>query len=214
MARRGENIRKRSDGRWEGRYIKGRADGKAIWGYLYGYSYSEVKTELTRRKAMSGFYQLSGASMRFSELAELWLASFAQGVKESTLTHYQYTLHKYLLPVLGDLPVSELNESTLERLFLQILSPSDNSHKPLGTSSAQECFGMLKRICKYAARLHLMPPLELCVKLPRQKKAEPRPLSLAEQAALGHSFWTRPHPEKSGCSCKWNLACVSGKYAG
>ena len=106
MARRGENIRKRSDGRWEGRYIKGRADGKAIWGYLYGYSYSEVKTELTRRKAMSGFYQLSGASMRFSELAELWLASFAQGVKESTLTHYQYTLHKYLLPVLGDLPVS------------------------------------------------------------------------------------------------------------
>ena len=125
MARRGENIRKRSDGRWEGRYIKGRADGKAIWGYLYGYSYSEVKTELTRRKAMSGFYQLSGASMRFSELAELWLASFAQGVKESTLTHYQYTLHKYLLPVLGDLPVSELNESTLERLFLQILSPSE-----------------------------------------------------------------------------------------
>ena len=171
MARRGENIHKRKDGRWEGRYIKGRADGKAIWGYLYGYSYSEVKTELTRRKAMSGFYQLSGASMRFSELAELWLASFAQGVKESTLTHYQYTLHKYLLPVLGDLPVSELNESTLERLFLQILSPSDNSHKPLGTSSAQECFGMLKRICKYAARLHLMPPLELCVKLPRQKKA-------------------------------------------
>ena len=44
-------------------------------------------------------------------------------MKESTLTHYQYTLHKYLLPVLGDLPVSELNESTLERLFLQILSP-------------------------------------------------------------------------------------------
>ena len=112
MARRGENIHKRKDGRWEGRYIKGRADGKAIWGYLYGYSYSEVKTELTRRKAMSGFYQLSGASMRFSELAELWLASFAQGVKESTLTHYQYTLHKYLLPVLGDLPVSELNEDT------------------------------------------------------------------------------------------------------
>lgn len=32
MARRGENIHKRKDGRWEGRYIKGRADGKAIWG--------------------------------------------------------------------------------------------------------------------------------------------------------------------------------------
>lgn len=214
MARRGENIHKRKDGRWEGRYIKGRADGKAIWGYLYGYSYSEVKTELTRRKAMSGFYQLSGASMRFSELAELWLASFAQGVKESTLTHYQYTLHKYLLPVLGDLPVSELNESTLERLFLQILSPSDNSHKPLGTSSAQECFGMLKRICKYAARLHLMPPLELCVKLPRQKKAEPRPLSLAEQAALRSFLLDPPTPRKIGVLLQMELGLRIGEVCG
>ena len=35
MARRGENIRKRKDGRWEGRYIKGRTpDGKAFWGLL------------------------------------------------------------------------------------------------------------------------------------------------------------------------------------
>ena len=40
MARRGENIRKRSDGRWEGRYIKSRsADGKPCWGYVYGATY-------------------------------------------------------------------------------------------------------------------------------------------------------------------------------
>ena len=33
MARHGENIRKRKDGRWEGRYIKGRTpDGKAKLG--------------------------------------------------------------------------------------------------------------------------------------------------------------------------------------
>lgn len=44
MAKRGENIRKRKDGRWEGRYIKGRkADQTAIWGYIYGHSYNEVK---------------------------------------------------------------------------------------------------------------------------------------------------------------------------
>ena len=44
MAKRGENIRKRKDGRWEGRYIKGRnSDRTAIWGYIYGHSYNEVK---------------------------------------------------------------------------------------------------------------------------------------------------------------------------
>lgn len=32
MAKRGENIHKRKDGRWEGRYIKGRtAEGKTVW---------------------------------------------------------------------------------------------------------------------------------------------------------------------------------------
>ena len=43
MARRGENIRKRKDGRWEGRYIKARTpEGMIQWGYVYGTAYAEV----------------------------------------------------------------------------------------------------------------------------------------------------------------------------
>lgn len=215
MAKRGENIHKRKDGRWEGRYIKARdATGKPVWGYLYGHSYGEVKTELTRRKALSGFCQLSGESMRFSDLAELWLTSFAQSVKESTLAHYQYTLHKYLLPVLGSLQVASLTDSLLERLFLQILSPQDNSHKPLGASSAQECLGMLKRICKYAAHLHLMPPIELCIKLPRTKKSEPQPLSRAEQVSLRDFLLTEPTARKIGMLLQMELGLRIGEVCG
>lgn len=215
MAKRGENIHKRKDGRWEGRYIKARdTTGKPVWGYLYGHSYGEVKTELTRRKALSGFCQLSGESMRFSDLAELWLTSFAQSAKESTLAHYQYTLHKYLLPVLGSLQVASLTDSLLERLFLQILSPQDNSHKPLGASSAQECLGMLKRICKYAAHLHLMPPIELCIKLPRTKKSEPQPLSRAEQASLRDFLLTEPTVRKIGMLLQMELGLRIGEVCG
>lgn len=37
MARRGENIYKRKDGRWEGRYKSGvRADGTARYSSIYG----------------------------------------------------------------------------------------------------------------------------------------------------------------------------------
>ena len=44
MARRGENIRKRKDGRWEGRYIKARTpEGKIQWGYVYGTARSEER---------------------------------------------------------------------------------------------------------------------------------------------------------------------------
>ena len=43
MPRKGENIFKRKDGRWEGRYIKGRNGNKAVYGYVFGKSYLEVK---------------------------------------------------------------------------------------------------------------------------------------------------------------------------
>ena len=52
MARHGENIRKRKDGRWEGRYIKGRTpDGKAKLGYVYGKTYGQVRQRLVQYRA-------------------------------------------------------------------------------------------------------------------------------------------------------------------
>lgn len=74
MARRGENIRKRSDGRWEGRYIKGRsADGKPCWGYVYGATYTEVREISARKKAEYGIYNLNSTDITFSEISEQWL---------------------------------------------------------------------------------------------------------------------------------------------
>lgn len=46
MSRNGENIYKRKDGRWEGRYIKSRTPaGKAIYGYVYAKTYRDAKDE-------------------------------------------------------------------------------------------------------------------------------------------------------------------------
>lgn len=44
MGRRGENIRKRGDGRWEARIITGYDSGqRAVYHSVYGKTYSEVK---------------------------------------------------------------------------------------------------------------------------------------------------------------------------
>ena len=76
MARRGENIHKRKDGRWEGRYIKARTpEGKIQWGYIYGAAYAEVKQVLIRKKAEAGFYNLKRTDLTFEALAEAWLHS-------------------------------------------------------------------------------------------------------------------------------------------
>lgn len=116
MARRGENIRKRKDGRWEGRYIKAHTpEGKIQWGYVYGTAYVEVKRVLIQRKAEAGFYNLNRTDLTFEVLAEVWLYSLKNAIKESIYAHYSYTLHKYLLPVLSKVPVASLEESFLEQ---------------------------------------------------------------------------------------------------
>lgn len=49
MARHGENIRKRKDGRWEGRYkAYDESRGRTVYRSLYGRTYDEVKEKLIR----------------------------------------------------------------------------------------------------------------------------------------------------------------------
>lgn len=49
MSRKGENIYKRKDGRWEGRYMKGRGENSKIYyGYVYGKSHREVRERMKK----------------------------------------------------------------------------------------------------------------------------------------------------------------------
>lgn len=92
MARHGENIHKRKDGRWEGRYIKGRSEtGKAIWGYVYAYSYVDAKSALIRKKVKAADYTvpLGAQELTFSVLSELWLSTL-NDLEESSIAHYRY----------------------------------------------------------------------------------------------------------------------------
>ena len=46
MPKQGKNIYLRKDGRWEGRFIKDRIDGKAHYGYVFGRTYEEAEQKL------------------------------------------------------------------------------------------------------------------------------------------------------------------------
>ena len=215
MAKHGENIHKRKDGRWEGRYIKARTDGrKVVWGYIYGATYAEVRQRLIQKKAECGFYQLSGNEMTFEELAGQWLASASLRLKESTLVHYHYTLQRYLFPVFGGWQVKNFSERLLEQGMLQVIAPADHRHRPLGASSARECLTMLRRICKYAAHLHLMRTVEVFVKLPQMESCQTKPFSAQEQAALREFVLAAPTPRKVGLLLQMQLGLRIGEVCG
>ena len=69
MCRKGENIRKRKDGRWEARYIKYRdPEGKIHYGSLYGKTYGEVKDKRNKKNCRSPRLWTSGAKSWHFEL--------------------------------------------------------------------------------------------------------------------------------------------------
>lgn len=50
--RKGENVFKRKDGRWEARYIKGyELSSKIKYGFCYGKTYKEAKEKVTKYKS-------------------------------------------------------------------------------------------------------------------------------------------------------------------
>ena len=100
MARKGENIYKRKDGRWEARYEKGRnSKGQIIYGSLYGKSYREV-----REKKINSIVKLPVAktispseSMNICDVSTRWLESIRHTVKESTYSCYLTLIQKHIL---------------------------------------------------------------------------------------------------------------------
>lgn len=152
--------------------------------------------------------------MKFSELAAQWILSVSHGVKESTLAHYRYTLERYLLPVFGSDRLSDLDEQRLEQGMLEVISPKSGNHKPLGASSARECLSILRRICKYAAHLRLMRPVEILVKLPQFERVQTKPLSVQEQACLRDFVLEHPTTRKAGLLLQMQLGLRIGEVCG
>ena len=172
-------------------------------------------TNYHREDAMSKkIHDKTRKIVRFADLASQWLLSVSRGVKESTLAHYNYTLNRYLLPVFGEISLSSLDEQRLERGFLDVICATKGNHKPLGASSSRECLTLLRRICKYAAHLHLMCSIEILVKLPQEVRAQTKPLSTREQAALRDFVLAAPTPRKVGLLLQMQLGLRIGEVCG
>ena len=79
MSRRGTNIRKRADGRWEGRYYIVDTAGSKKCKSVYGHSYKEVTERLLSAKAASLNQTIAPkqSAITVKEVAEKWLKSIA-----------------------------------------------------------------------------------------------------------------------------------------
>ena len=106
MPRRGENIHKRKDGRWEGRYkTESNLPGKTVYRSVYGKTYTEVKrkmTEIIQKQRVLG----KAGGKKLGEVLRLWEEANSLKHKGATEARYHYLIEKHILPELGDMALS------------------------------------------------------------------------------------------------------------
>ena len=192
MARRGENIYKRRDGRWEARYIRGKkSNGKPNYGYVYAATYKEAKAKVLPLKMQHASASMSyvGFLGTLTDWSRNWIGEIKNGrIKESTLAHYASILEVHILPALGTMKLNKLRCSDLQQFADSLIS------KELSAGTIHGIMGLLNRVLSDAVKRNALltnPFVE--IDLPQKKQQRVKALTEQEQRALEVKALDSPH---------------------
>lgn len=155
MARRGENIRKRQDGRWEGRYTdKSREEGPSRVRSVYAGSYKEVKRKLEEAKRAAREPEESksmGEDIFITDMAEEWFSDVKKSKKYSTYVKYRQVYEKYLMDFFHGQKICSITmEAVEQKLFPGILIKFKMEELSLSMKKSICC--VISQILSYASR--------------------------------------------------------------
>lgn len=188
MPKIGKNIYKRRDGRWEGRYIKEYSDsGKARYGYLYARSYHELQQKMCDVQSQTGTAPMESAaksSTTFGQMADDWVHSKEQRVKESTMVKYHNLLSGYLLPMLGNKPISQLDYHCLDQMCNTLLRQGGKAKRGLSPKTVSDALALVRNILQYSADRGNPPPVGGRSITIKREHREMRVLTKQEQQTL------------------------------
>ena len=191
MPKKGENIYKRKDGRWEGRYIVSRGlDGKPKYQSVYGKTYKEIKSKMSgdAEKTVSG---KANAGMTAAEWTLRYIQSVKGAVKISTYNMYLLHLKNHIEPFFGKLKLDSLTETDLQKFVY--------SMSGLSASSVRVVFSTLKDALCAAYKLGFVKSnVWSDIKLPKMKKHETYAFSQLEQRMIENALNIEGDPNEIG----------------
>ncbi len=201
MPKRGENIHKRKDGRWEARYKKGVDDsGKTLYGSVYGKTYRETKSKqqekinsLTARPSADRDFPL------FQDVAKLWLEDSRVHMKGATECRYRNLLETHIIPDLGSIRLEQITSTRINVYLADKLEQGRLDGKG-GLSSAyvRSLMLVIKSIMTYAASNQMCSPLQSKISKPPVVAQETPILSPEEQKQLETLCMTQVDATKIG----------------
>ena len=191
MGRQGDNIYKRKDGRWEGRYVKNHSDKKIQYGYIYAKSYSEVKEKLDiikNRDLVSepsqAIFDFQPPTPTFEELSSEWLSAIKHKVKDSSYVKYRNLLNSYIIPAFSGKQVETILRQDISMLCITLSEKGGKRGTGLSPKTIKDTLSLIKNIYTFATtekELEVADIKGLSVKLPHNSI---RVLSRPEQQRL------------------------------
>ena len=120
------SIRKRKDGRWEGRYTAGHdlETGRAIYKNVLGRTQAEVKEKLKAAiKETQALDQAKVGKYTVGEWMEVWFEDYAKiKVRPSSHQTYRGYIDNHIVPNIGDIPLEKLTSLDLQKLYKKLLT--------------------------------------------------------------------------------------------
>lgn len=181
MARKGENIHKRKDGRWEARYPKGRkADGSIQYGYIYASRYTDAKQKRNEviaslKAKINAESDIGKEDIVLNQLFDQWKADIRSNIKTSSFCLYETMMDHHLRPYFGKLRLQELT-STIVQEFI-----NHKIQENLSPAYIRSIMILFQTVLKYAQHSYQckVPPLS-APQLPKLSKKMPEIFTLQE----------------------------------
>ena len=145
-------VRKRDDGRWEGRIVVGHKDnGDSIFRYVYADTQKELTARLRKCiTAYQGVELTEQSRLTLSEWLDQWLVSKEGMVRPGTLNGYRGYIENHVRPCLGEKRISQIKAADIQRFY-------DMLSRKLSSGTVRRIHTTLHGILKAAAQARLIP---------------------------------------------------------
>ena len=165
---------------WQGRYTMGidPLTGKQKQGSVSGKTQKEVAQKLRQitSEIDKGLF-VAPSRLTVRDWLNQWRTDYLVDVKPSTAYLYERTLELHVIPFIGQVKLDSLTSQMVQKMYNELISPTDDSRKPLAAKSVKDVHGVLHKALEQAAANGLVKlnPTNACV-LPKGERKEIQPL--------------------------------------
>ena len=190
------SIRKRKDGRWEGRYTAGHdpATGKTIYKNVLGKTQAEVKEKLKRAIEDSAKLDMSKVGQyTVGQWMDVWFENYAKiKVRPSSHQTYRGYIENHIKPNIGSIPLNKLTSLELQKFYKKLLGngrveriESKKQPKGLSAKTVRNINQIISSALNLAIeqKLLLTNPADACA-LPKLEHREMKTLPVEQLASF------------------------------